>query len=90
LRQIAAHTPLADSQMHVIVRLSARSHGDMARSRWAEVLQVDPTQIRTVRGRSNPVDEVLIRIVHPGVAGALRLWCDEAVAPSATAADVAF
>lgn len=90
LASLKNHVAVADAQMHVIVRLSAHSHGDRARSLWAGVLGIDPAEIRTVRGRSNAVDEALVRIVHADVAATVGVLCDVALNPPAPIVDVAF
>lgn len=87
---LRTHTPFVAAQLHVVIRLARRSHGDVVRSRWAGILAIDPTQIRTVRSRNDGVDEVLIRVVNPTVAALCALWCDMAVTEPMPTIDVAF
>ncbi len=90
LTLLKEHAPLSNVPMHVILRLAPRSHGDVVRSRWAGVLGVDPLQLRTVRRRTDGVDEVLIRIVAKDVAALCTLWCHTALHNPSVAIDVAF
>lgn len=87
---LRTHTPFAKAQMHVVVRLARRSHGDVVKSRWANTLDVDPTQIRTVRSRNDGVDQALVRVVEPSVAALCALWCDTALREPKPSIDVAF
>jgi len=90
LTLLRVQTPIADAQLHVVLRLARRSHGDVVRSRWAQVLGCDATQIRTVRSRNDGVDEVMLRVVDTHVAALCELWCAAALNPVPTAVDVAF
>lgn len=87
---LAGHLPLENAQTHVVLRLAAHSHGDRARTLWADVLGVDPAEIRTVRGRANANDEVLLRLVDPAVARLVGVFCEVAVTPAPIIVDVAF
>lgn len=90
LSLLRTHTPFASAQLHVVLRLARRSHGDVVRNRWAETLDLDPTQIRTVRSRNDRTDEALLRVVDPTVAALCTLWCDMALRDRKPSLDVAF
>lgn len=90
LHLLRTHTPFASAQLHVVMRLARRSHGDVVRSRWAQTLDLDPTQIRTVRSSNDRADEALVRVVDPTVAALCALWCDTALRDPKPNIDVAF
>lgn len=90
LQHVREHVADVPVQLHVVVRLGRRSHGDVVRSRWATALALDPTQVRTVRSRNDQADEALIRIVSADVAAHVQVWLETALQPPTTAVEAAF
>ncbi len=66
-----------------VLRLGREVAGDLARSRWAEALEVSPKRVTVTRWHGAPSPdavEALVRIADPDVATTVAGWCDALLA----------
>ena len=90
---LRAYAGLTDTDLRVVLRLGRDVAGDLARSRWADALDLPADRIAAARTRGVlAVDEIeaLLRIVEPSLAATVVGWCDAVTAAEDASADVAF
>lgn len=74
---LVATTGVGGEGVRVVLRLGPDVAGDLARSRWADALQVPPERIVHTRWRGAPApdaEEALIRVPDPELAARIAGW----------------